>query len=109
MYYRCPSCGMLVDLENGYHECGVSKKSKKKDRNKINYETRGGRFVKHHDKNRVRGGDNNPENLIKLDVNREKAWHLVFGNRTMIEAAKLLVRLTNMKRNTNYKLVEGGV
>lgn len=83
------------------------RRRKKRVHRKLNLEERSGRFILHHDLNRCRHGGNSEQNLIRLDSNREKAWHLCFGNRTMLEVAKLLVRLTNMKRETDYMVIGG--
>jgi len=50
-------------------------------------------FVRHHDLNRCRGGSGLPENRICLEEGREKSFHKLFGNMTVLEAAKLLLFL----------------
>ena len=68
---------------------------------------RSGRRNKHHILAKKRGGVKKPDNLILLDENRHAAFHLVFKNRTFLEAAKVLVRTHNFKNGTNY-VIEGG-
>jgi len=53
---------------------------------------RAGRFNKHHDRPKSRKGTKSPKNILILDVNRHSAYHLLFGNRTLLEAAALLKR-----------------
>ncbi len=53
---------------------------------------RAGKFNKHHDKPKARNGTKNFKNILKLDVNRHRAYHFLFGNRTLLEAAALLKR-----------------
>ena len=50
------------------------------------------KFNKHHDLGRKRGGNKQPNNILKLDINRHRAYHFLFGNRTLLEAAALLKR-----------------
>lgn len=59
---------------------------------------RSGRFVKHHLKNRVNGGKSTPQNLLKLDSERERAFHFIFHNLSFVEAAELLLRTDKMKK-----------
>jgi len=59
---------------------------------------RSGRFVNHHLKNRCRGGKSTPSNLLKLDSERERAWHFIFKNLSFVEAAELLLRTDKMKK-----------
>jgi len=58
---------------------------------------RSGKMVKHHITNRCHGGKSTPENLIRLDSERERAWHFLFGNKRFEEVAALLLRTCNMK------------
>ena len=58
---------------------------------------RSGRFVNHHIKNRCHGGKSTPQNLLKLDSERERAFHFVFGNKSFEEVAELLLRCCKMK------------
>jgi hypothetical protein len=58
---------------------------------------RSGKMVKHHITNRCRGGKSAPDNLIRLDSERERAWHFLFGNHSFEEVAALLLRTCQMK------------
>ena len=57
---------------------------------------RKGRTNKHHIKARRRGGTKCAKNILILDEARHDAFHFLFGNRTLVEAALLLMR-TNDK------------
>lgn len=59
---------------------------------------RKGRFVQHHIVNRCNKGKSEPSNLIRLDEQREKAWHFLFGNMDFEEVAELLLRTWRMKK-----------
>jgi len=59
---------------------------------------RAGKTNKHHIRPRHRKGKSKVENLIRLDINRHAAFHLIFGNMTFVEAANLLLRVDAMKR-----------
>ena len=59
---------------------------------------RSGKMVRHHIKNRCRGGKSTPSNLLKLDSERERAWHFIFKNLSFVEAAELLLRTDKMKK-----------
>lgn len=59
---------------------------------------RTGKMVKHHIVNRVNGGETLPFNLLSFDSEREKAWHFLFGNKSFIEVADLLTRVSQIKR-----------
>jgi hypothetical protein len=48
---------------------------------------------KHHLLPRSRGGDNSPDNLLLLKVNRHFYWHRLFGARSLEEVILLLVRV----------------
>lgn len=55
-------------------------------------------FVNHHIQNRCRGGLSEPSNLIRLERERENAWHFLFGNLDFIEVAELLLKLNRLKK-----------
>jgi len=55
------------------------------------------KFVNHHIKNRCRGGTSNPGNLIRLEEQREKAWHFLFHNLSFKEVSVLLQRVMSFK------------
>ncbi len=59
---------------------------------------RSGRFIKHHIKNRCKGGRSTPDNLLLFDSERERAWHFLFKNKDFEEVAELLLRCSRMKR-----------
>ena len=59
---------------------------------------RAGRKNKHHILPRKRGGKTCAKNIIVLDENRHSAYHLLFGNRTFLEAAALLKRTNEYMR-----------
>lgn len=61
------------------------------------YRKRKGRKNKHHNVPKCRNGANTVENLINLDENRHDAFHLLFGTRTFVEAARILLRANRMK------------
>jgi hypothetical protein len=54
-------------------------------------------YVRHHITNACMGGKSKPSNLIRLDEQREKAWHFLFGNKSFEEVAELLLRTCQMK------------
>jgi len=58
-------------------------------------------FVKHHIKNRCRGGISEPSNLLRLERERENAWHFLFGNLDLVEVAELLLKLNRLKQKSN--------
>jgi len=59
---------------------------------------RKGRRNRHHILPKSRRGTRKPSNMILLDENRHAAYHLIFGNKTFEEAARLLLRADEMKR-----------
>jgi len=59
---------------------------------------RSGKIIKHHIVNRCRGGKSTPDNLLRFDSERERAWHFLFGNKSFIEVAELLLKTNQMKR-----------
>jgi hypothetical protein len=58
---------------------------------------RSGKVIKHHITNRVNGGKSTPENLLRFDSERERAWHFLFKNMSFEEVAELLLRTCQMK------------
>ena len=54
---------------------------------------------KHHIKNKCRGGQDDPQNIILLDTERHKAYHFLFGNLDFLEAASLLKRAQSLKQH----------
>lgn len=59
---------------------------------------RSGKMIKHHITNRCQGGKSTPENLLRFDSERERAWHFLFGNQSFEEVAELLLKTSQMKR-----------
>lgn len=59
---------------------------------------RSGKFNRHHIQNRSRGGNMTQQNLLIMDTNRHRAWHLLFKDLSFEEAAALLIRCQQMKR-----------
>jgi len=59
---------------------------------------RSGKIIKHHIVNRCRGGKSTPDNLLRFDSERERAWHFLFENKSFEEVAELLLRCSRMKR-----------
>ena len=59
---------------------------------------RSGKTVKHRIKNRCRGGKSTPDNLLRFDSERERAWHFLFGNKDFEEVAELLLRTSRAKK-----------
>lgn len=51
----------------------------------------------HHNVSHSKGGKTNKHNLIRLDAYKHDAYHLIFGNRSLEEAAELLLRLHSLK------------
>ena len=56
------------------------------------------KIIRHHIKNRVNGGKSTPDNLLRFDSERERAWHFLFGNKDFEEVAELLLRTSRMKK-----------
>ena len=54
---------------------------------------------RHHNLAKERGGLRTIQNLIELDERRHQAFHLIFGNRTFSEAARILIRAERMKED----------
>jgi len=49
----------------------------------------------HHILAKSRGGTKHPSNIIRMDRSRHEAFHFLFGNRTFLEAARVLVVLND--------------
>lgn len=64
------------------------------------------RFNKHHLTPRSRGGKKSSSNLLRLDVNRHRAWHLIFGNKTIYEIIRLLERVVKIKQTKNKEVMD---
>lgn len=73
---------------------GRNKRRKRKPR--ASWE-RSGHFNRHHIHPRSRGGTMAGHNLLIMDTNRHRAYHLLFGLLNFKEAAELLLRCQTMK------------
>lgn len=51
---------------------------------------RSGHYNRHHDFAKSRGGTYDPQNIFVWDVSAHEAFHFLFGNRTLVEAAEWL-------------------
>lgn len=68
------------------------------------------KMVKHHIINRCRGGSNDDSNLIRLFRWKEKKFHELFGDKSFVEAARLLLRTERIKTGVRYKItIEEGL
>jgi hypothetical protein len=56
-----------------------------------------GKTNKHHNKARSKGGTWNPMNIIVWDINKHRAFHFLFSNRTLEEAAEYLRHMNQLK------------
>lgn len=45
-------------------------------------------------------GKDSDENILLLKQNSHRAWHLLFGNRSLEEVAAVLIRLSKLKGRT---------
>jgi len=59
--------------------------------------SRSGHMVKHHITNKCHNGGSSPDNLLKFDSERERAWHFLFKNLSFEEVAELLIRTCKAK------------
>jgi hypothetical protein len=57
---------------------------------------------KHHLTPRSRGGDESPENLLLLKLDRHFYWHKLFGTKTLEEVILLLQRVHRAKGRCLY-------
>ena len=71
----------------------MSKKQKKRQWH------RKGKFNRHHIKNKCKGGRALPDNIIRMDIERHKAFHFLFGNMDFEEIAGLLLRTARIKQS----------
>jgi hypothetical protein len=58
---------------------------------------------KHHLTPRSKEGDDEPENIMLLNMFRHQAWHILFGHKSLEEVIKLLLRLHSAKNRCPYK------
>ena len=59
---------------------------------------RAGLMSEHHLKPRSRGGSSIQSNLLRMDLRRHEAWHLLFSNLTLLEIILLLGRVYKIKK-----------
>lgn len=57
--------------------------------------------IKHHIKNRCKGGRGTPENLLLICQDKERELHKIFGNLDFYEIIVLLIRVCRAKRYEN--------
>jgi len=55
------------------------------------------KFNRHHIKAKSQGGKTVKENLLRMDVRRHQAYHLLFHNLSFRKAAELLLRTDRIK------------
>lgn len=55
------------------------------------------RWNRHHMRPRSRQGSNSDYNLLVLDSAKHRKLHEIFGNRTLAEIIRVLIRLSKMK------------
>jgi hypothetical protein len=88
-YYPC--LGILLDereIEIKYLKCST--------------EVRSGTFNLHHLRPKSRGGSSTESNLLKMDISRHNALHLLFGNLTLLEIIELLKRVYEIKERQRF-------
>lgn len=54
---------------------------------------------RHHLKPKSRGGQTLESNLLWIDIERHRAWHSLWGNRTLDEVISLLKRVKQAKEH----------
>lgn len=59
---------------------------------------RAGVMSNHHLRPRSRGGPNIESNLLRMDLRRHEAWHLLFSNLSLLEIILLLGRVYKIKK-----------
>jgi len=69
------------------------KKSRRKMKNRNGQWQLTGRKNRHHDKNRVNGGGDEPRNIFHWDTAAHAAWHFLFKNLSILEASNWLRRI----------------
>lgn len=55
------------------------------------------RFSRHHIKNKINGGDKNPENMLRLLNEKHHLLHVIFGNLDFYDIIILLIRVSRAK------------
>ena len=59
--------------------------------------------ARHHLTPRSRGGDNSPQNLLLLSLDKHFYWHKLFSNLSLEEVIVLLLRVHSIKHRCAYK------
>ena len=80
------------------NSCFFNKKPTREKKKVHQFKKRAGFNDKHHLTPEQRGGKKIPSNLLNMDAYRHDAWHLLFGNRTLLEVINLLIRLKRAKK-----------
>ena len=113
--YLCPSrCPVSYGRTNGGRIGTMSRRSRKRYQKwhyrKPNRTVRKSRKQnRHHLKNKCRGGDFSPENILWLKVWKHDLWHRVFKNSDPEYIVKVLQRMMRMKgyRKENPEETDG--
>ena len=74
------------------------------------------RIIKHHVRNRSKGGGPQPENLLRIDEEKEQLIHKIFGNRDFYDIIIFILRIAKAKHYERinprikdfYKYLKGG-
>jgi hypothetical protein len=69
----------------------------------LSFFQRSGKINNHHIIPKSRGGKRVEENLLRIDTGRHAAWHLLFGDLTLKEAAAVLLRVAKMKESSSKR------
>lgn len=70
---------------------------------KRNYLERAGWQNRHHIRNKCRGGNMSPQNILMMDERRHSAFHLLFGNMDFLQVIGLLKRCYEMKNHLPHE------
>lgn len=54
---------------------------------------------RHHLIPKSRGGKNDDQNMLLIDIRKHELWHQLWGTRTISEILSLLTRMEQMKRH----------
>lgn len=74
-----------------------SKPFRRKKVNVHQFMEKAGCTDEHHLISRSKGGESLSSNLLRIDVYKHDAWHLLFGNKTIDEIVKLLKKFKDYK------------
>jgi len=58
---------------------------------------------KHHLQPKSRLGRSTPGNLLLIDVEKHRCWHLMFGLRNLDEVIELLLRVRRFKQGQDHR------